>query len=216
MNHLISSRLIGSGLATGLALSLLSGCEYTPPLDFKIPPPFSPNYQTVSMLSSVGQAPRMEAAKGKTRVDFGQGPGGLVFQFDAATVQRRFGVGGEAFATQAMADCKTADCLANDPEYKELLKSKQLSQFKLATGVLQVGETKLDIKVNALTLANDLSYALELVGLAENTRIILNGSAFDKEGKVIGQLNYSQFISQKVDTVTLDRLLGEIQAQVKP
>lgn len=205
-------------LLTGMTVICFTGCDYVPPIDLKIPPRVDVSYQTVSMLSATGQTPRMQADRGKTRLDFGQGPGGLVFKLDGKALQQKLGLPDLSkldFGTQAMADCRTAECLAKDPEYRELIRSQKLSQFKLATGTLEVGETKLELKVNAYTLAEDLSYALELVGMAANTRIRLTGTTFDKDGNVMGNLSYNQIITEKVDTVTLERLLGEIQAGVK-
>lgn len=154
------------------------------------------------------QSRAVEVALGKivlSRVDFGQGSGSLSIRLDGQAIQQKFGV-------KAMADCRTAECLENDPEYKELLKSQALSQFRLATGTLQVGETKLDIKLTAYTLAADLSYAIELIGMAQNTQVRVTGSAYDSSGKVVGTLAYAQTITEKPDLVTLEKLLGEIQA----
>src|ERR1043166_5552589 len=84
----------------------IGACDYVPPIEIKIPPPLDLSYQTVSMLSTVGQTPRMSAEKGKSRVDFGQGPNAMTIQLDGKAIQQRFGI-------KAMADCRTAECLAN-------------------------------------------------------------------------------------------------------
>lgn len=192
------------GLFCGLSLA---ACDYVPPPEITLPPPQDFSYQTVSMLSTVGQTPRMQAEKGRTRIDFGEGSGSLTIRLDGAAVKQKFGV-------QALADCRTTACLEADPEYQQLLKSRALSEFKLATGTLEVGATKLDLKLTAYSLGADLSYAIELIGLAANTRIRVTGAAYDRNGKVLGTLAYNQVIDEKPDVVTLERMLGEIQTAV--
>ena len=49
----------------------------------------------------------------------------------------------------------------------------------------------------------------------EYVAIRIDGTAYDRDGKVLGTMNYNQIISTKVDTVTLDKLMAEVQAGVK-
>jgi hypothetical protein len=97
---------------------------------------------------------------------------------------------------------------------KRVFGLKALVDFQLAEGTLQVGETVLQLRVKPESLKEDLSYALELIGLAENTRIVLQGKAYDPSGKVLGELNYNRLITQPVDRVTLDQMLNTLQTDI--
>lgn len=97
---------------------------------------------------------------------------------------------------------------------KRVFGLKALVDFQLAEGTLQVGETVLQLRVKPESLKEDLSYALELIGLAENTRIVLQGKAYDPSGKVLGELNYNRLITQPVDRVTLDQMLNTLQTEI--
>ncbi|MGE3726143.1 MAG: hypothetical protein AB7I41_11375 [Candidatus Sericytochromatia bacterium] len=169
-------------LLLGMSLGL---CACTPLNAVKM------DYQTVTVQSSTA-TPRMLVEKGRTQLDFGSGDRRLSFQFSPEAVKKAFGL-------KALADCTTAECLAN---------------FQLAEGTLQVGETVLQLRVKAESLKEDLSYALELIGLAENTRIVLQGKAYDPSGKVLGELNYNRLITQPVDRVTLEQMLNTLQTDI--
>jgi hypothetical protein len=97
---------------------------------------------------------------------------------------------------------------------KKVFGLKSLADFQLAEGTLQVGETVLQLRVKPESLKEDLSYALELIGLAENTRIVLQGKAYDPSGKVLGELNYNRLITQPVDRVTLEQMLNTLQTDI--
>lgn len=164
------------------------------------------DFQTVTVQSSTA-TPQMQVEKGRTQLDFGLGDRRLTFQFSPEAVKKAFGI-------KALADCTTADCLAKDPALTTLPGSQALANFQLAEGTLQVGETVLQLKVKAESLSADLSYALELIGLAENTRIILQGKAYDSAGKVQGDLNFNRLITQPTDVVTLEQILNTLQSNI--
>lgn len=44
--------------------------------------------------------------------------------------------------------------------------------------------------------------------MASNTRVTLDGTADDRDGKMQGTLHYHQLISQKPDGITLEKIAG--------
>ena len=90
-----------------------------------------------------------------------------------------------------------------------------VKNFKEVKGEITVDNVTVNFNADAKNLLPDLSQALQLLGLAKNSVVSIKGSAYDINGNIMGSKEYKKTITEKVDTVELEILIGKIQANTK-
>ncbi len=149
--------------------------------------------------------PRPLYEKGVTKINFNKGDNNLSFKIKLAT----------GMNTKAVENCTDAKCVSASAEYQQILQSPELKNLKSVKGEVTVDSVTIPIEVDATNLLPDLSHALELIGLAKNSVVKIKGTAYDKDGKILGQKEYQKTITEKVDTVELEILIGNIQNKIQ-
>jgi hypothetical protein len=144
--------------------------------------------------------------KGLTKIVFNKGENNLSFKIKLST---------ETMKTKAVDSCTVAKCVTDSPDYQQLLQSPELKNFKSVKGEVTVDSVTVPIEVDATSLLPDLSHALDLIGLAKNSVVKIKATAYDKDGKIMGEKEYEKTITEKVDTVQLEILINKIQEKIK-
>lgn len=150
--------------------------------------------------------PVIVESKGKNRYIFNKGDNQINYKISLAN---------PAFSQKAIVEnCTDADCVENSEDYQKVLGSDQLGSFKEVKGEMQIDDVLVPLHIKAESIAADLSFELELLGLAENSTVRIKGTAYDINDQVMGSKEFENKITKKLDTVKLEILLDNIQNAV--
>jgi hypothetical protein len=147
-------------------------------------------------------APKTILDQGVTRIYFNKGENEVTFKIKPTI---------PGFSKKDVA-CDTS--ITACPGYQELLNSPALKNLGTVKGEITVDDVTVNVDIDASRLLPDLSHALDLFGLANNSVIKIKGTAFDKSGKVIGSKEFQKTVTGKVDTVELEIMIGNIQEKI--